>query len=265
MSQEASLKSAVLESSKKVDKKAYNSLKQKVKKLEENNYSRLILFESGNDWYKMAGNSMLIYYYEIAKKRLDLKLNIQPDTDYTQTLFEEGVLSFHGADSLEKKLKRLDILKERRDGGGAIVYELNFKISKEEIGKFHEFLLEDQERAAKILQPKILLHPEIYKKLRHIQKRTFEVVRKMSSFEREYNGLRIAEYAQKMTRYYMSMNNGLLKEKDGWEKICNLCQELVAEISIAMDLKEWRQDVAISIGEEVIETRRECEKRLKSI
>ena len=44
----------------------YEKVKGKVKELEEKNFSRLVLFSSGSEWFKMGGNSLLIYKYVIA-------------------------------------------------------------------------------------------------------------------------------------------------------------------------------------------------------
>ena len=84
---------------KKRRREEYSRVKAEVKKLEDNNFSHLIMFGSGKDWYKMGGNSLYIYYYEIAKKILGLKPNIQPDTDYSSTIFKEGLISFRGVES----------------------------------------------------------------------------------------------------------------------------------------------------------------------
>ena len=242
-------------------KQKYEKVKAEVKRLEEKNFSHLILFRSGEEWMKMAGNSLLIYYYLIAPT-INVKPNLQPDTDYTETIFPGGVLSFRGTAALEKKLKKADVLKGKKEAGELVVYELNFRASTEEIEKCRGEMKYDQERALSVLRPATVLAPDIYDSLRHIQKRVFEVVRKMSVFERDYNGNLIAEYSRKMIKYYMMINNGAIEEPEGWKKILETDTLLIMEIVFATELKEWRQDVAISIGSELIEVKRAVERRL---
>ena len=242
----------------------YEKVKGKVKELEEKNFSRLVLFSSGSEWFKMGGNSLLIYKYVIAPI-LKLKPVIQSDTDYTKTIFEGGLLSFRGVEAIRKKLEKAKVIKEERAGGETVVFELNFSVSKEQMKGFAEEAKYEQERALTILRPPIILVPLIYDRIRHVQKRVFETVRKMSIYERDYNGLLIAEYSRKMAKYYMMINNGMMNEREGWEKILETNNMLMIEIAFAAELKIWRQDIAISVGAELIEIRRDAEKEIKKI
>ena len=247
---------------KKRRREEYSRVKAEVKKLEDNNFSHLIMFGSGKDWYKMGGNSLYIYYYEIAKKILGLKPNIQPDTDYSSTIFEEGLISFRGVEPLQKKLEKAKVLSDKQVGKNVVMFRLNFSVTKGDIDRFREDFRFERERALTILRPNVVLYPKVYEHIRRVQKRVFEVVRKMSVFERDYNGLLMAEYSRKIAKYYMLLNSRTLSEKDGWKKIYELTNLLIIEISFAAELKEWRQDVAVSIGAELIEIKREAEKRL---
>ena len=249
---------------KKLFRIRYERLKQKIIELEAENYSKLVLFSSGGEWFKMGGNSLLIYKYVIAPM-LNLKPTIQPDTDYMKTQFVGGLISFRGPEAIRKKLERAKVLKEERKGGATIVFELNFSVTEEQLKEFSDEARYEQERALTILKPPVVLVPVIYDKLRHVQKRVFETVRKMSIFERDYNGLLIAEYSRKMVKYYMMINNRMMDEVEGWEKILEANNLLMIEIAFAAELKIWRQDIAISVGAELIEIKRDAEKELRRI
>ena len=248
----------------KAERERYEIVKEKVKKLEEKNFSRLVLFRSGEEWLKMGGNSLLIYYYIIAPK-LKVKPNLQPDTDYTREIFEDGILSFRGVEAIRKKLEKLDVIKAEREGLDSVVFELNFSVSAKEIERLKDELEYEQEKRLTILKPAVVLVPIVYEKLRHIQRRVFETVRKMSIYERDYNGLLMAEYSRKMVKYYMMINNGLLAPKEGYRKIQEVNNLLMIEISFATELKIWRQDVAVSIGAELIEVKREVDLELRRL
>ena len=212
----------------------------------------------------MGGNSLLIYYYEIARKLLKQKPNLQPDTDYTKCIFEDGVLSFHGTDSIEKRLNKVGVLKEKRSGSTSIVYEMNFTVSQERITELRAKLKAEQERAISILRPSAILVPEIYEQLRHILKRIFECVRKMNAFERDFNGLVMTNCARDMLKSYRMINSGLIDEKAGWSAIYEKADYLIYELSFTSDLRIWRQDVIVSIGADIIQLKRLLEKKLEA-
>lgn len=243
------------------DRIRYEEIKAAVKKLEEKNYSRLILFRSGKDWYKMGGNSMLLYKFSIAPQ-LKLRVNIQPDTDYTKTVFEEGIVSFRGVDSLRNRIMDLGKLRTESKKGGVVVFELNFVTPQRQIDEFREILGQDQERALAVLKPDIVLLPEVYGKIRYIQKRIFETVRKMSTYERDYNGLIMAEYSRQMMKYYMMMNNEMIDETEGWEKLLTAVNLLIIEVTFVTELKVIRQDIGVNIGAELIDIRHAVERKL---
>ena len=248
----------------KQQKELYAQVKKEVKELEEKNYSRLILFRSGREWFKMGGNSLLIYYFDIAQDKLNDKPTIQPDTDYTDVLFEQGIISFRGGESLEKKLKKAGVFKNVRfaHNNETIIFELNFSLNEEEMIKRRKELHSVQDRAMTILKPTVLLVPLVYDRLRRVQKRTYETVRKMTDVGRDYNGKLIGEYSRMMMKYYLMINNGTITEKEGWQKILDSANMMMIEISFATELGEWRQDVGISIGAEIVEIKREVEKIL---
>lgn len=238
----------------------YDRVKAEVKRLEQSNFSRLILFRSGAEWFKMGGNSLLIYYFDIARKILSLKPNIQPDTDYSKTIFEDGILSFRGMEGIEERLRKAEVMESKKVGKQTVVFQLNFKVSKEDLKGLREELREERERALAVLRPASILYPEIYKNIRHIQKRLFEVVRKLSAFEREYNGDLMADYSRKIAKYYLMINNGMSPEKEGWAKILELIKHLMIEIMFASELGEIRHDVIVSVGAELVEVRRQIER-----
>ena len=246
------------------DKVKYNDLKAAVKKLEEKNYSRLILFKSGKDWYKMAGNSLLIYKNSIATQ-LKVRVNIQPDTDYTKTIFEEGIVSFRGTDGLKKRLEEAGRLRAMNEVKNLVVFDLNFVTAQRQIEEFRRNLLDEQERSLAVLKPDIVLLPEVYGKIRYIQKRIFETVRKMSVYEREYNGLVMSQYSREMTKYYMMMNNEMISEEEGWKKVLEMANLLIIEVTFVTELKVIRQDVGVNIGADLMDVRHAAERKIEKL
>lgn len=248
------------ESSNKQNVRAkYDDLKLAVKRLEEKNFSRLIVFQSGKDWYKMAGNSLLIYKNEVVPK-IKMKANVQPDTDYTNTIFEEGVISFRGEESIRERIEKAKLLKNVTKKSGVIVFDLNLVVSTKQMETYRRELKDDKERAMAILKSNIVLNPETYGKIKYVQKRIFETVRKMSVYERDYNGMVMADYSRKMMEMYMMMNNEMVSEKEGWEEILRLANLLLMEVTFVTELKVVRTDVGVNLGAELTDIRKAAQK-----
>ncbi len=246
----------------KEERALYEKVKSEVRMLEDRNFSRLILFDSGKGWYKMVGNSLLIYYYEIMGKYFRNRPNIQPDTDYTKTIFEEGVLSFRGVEGISKKLKKVNALKETRTGKNTVVFELNFELTRANMQDLRNELKLERERALGVIKPKINVNPKMYDMIRRCQRRIFETVRKTSAFEREYVGMDVVQESRKMMKVYLLLNENMISEDEAWRRIFEIANNLVMEIVMIVELKTWRQETAVSIGAELIKIKREAEKLL---
>lgn len=240
----------------------YEALKKTVKEREEENTSRLFLFNTGDDWYKMSGNSLLIFTYKIAPK-IPLKPNILPDTDYTKTIFDEGLISFHGIEALKKRLEKVDVLKEIKKSNDLVVFELNFSVTEKQLKEFKELLKEDQERVVSILKPEIVLAPMLYTKMRHILKRTFEITRKMPTYSRQMFGEKMLFFAKEIVSTYLLMNKDQISEKKGWLDISKMTEKLQVEMAVAVELKVLDQNSAVSVGGELIEMKKMLKKELK--
>jgi len=234
------MKEQLSRASKQSARQRYDKLKAEVAKLEQQNFSRIVAFKSGTsgEWYKIGGNSMLIYYYEVCQKILNVRPNIQPDTDFSTTNFETGVICVRGLETLEKRLVRAEVLKEKRVGkSGVVVFVLKITVPEPVVQKLREETLEAQERALAVVRPKATLDPEVYNILRHLQKRMYEEARKMTDFEREYVGLEAARVSREMTEAYFAMSAGLEVGTAGWTKIYELAHQLLVFLSFMTDLK----------------------------
>lgn len=239
----------------------YEILKQQVKELEKKNFSKLLLFHSGQDWYKMTSNSLLIFVNKIAPK-LSGKPNILPDNDYTKTTFSEGYVSFHGIETIKKRLEKLDVLKDFRKTEDAAVFELNFSVSETEMKEFRRKLFDDQERAVSLLRPELSIEPKFYTKFRHILRRSFEATRKMPVYEREMFGKKILDLAEELVDIYLSINKSATSEVSGWKKIDEMIDSLMTKITIATELEVMDKNSALAIGEDLIELKKDLRRKL---
>ena len=240
----------------------YAVLKKSVENYETTNFSTLMLFKSGKDWYKMAGNSLLIYKYKIAPLA-GHRINVLPDNDYTDVIFDEGIVSFRNIDALKERLEKTNVYKSTLVGRETIRFGLNFVIEPEEIAELKRQLVNDQEKAASLLKPEIVMMPQAYTKMRHVMKRTYELTRKMNIIDRDCGGRKMMGHAKDMVETYLLMNKNIVPEKEGWEKLLELAEKLQTEIVIGVELKYITQKSAISVGEELISLKRTLKNRIK--
>ena len=242
----------------------YAALKKRVFDFEQTNFSNLILFSSGKDWYKMSGHSLLIYKYKIAPIT-EYRVNILPDTDYTDVIFDEGVVSFRNLDSLQKRLEKSGVFKNILTGGGTAKFELNFTVKPEEIEEWKELLVAEQEKAIALVKPEIIIMPQAYTKMRHVLKRTYEVTRKLNVIERECGGRAMMDYAKQIVETYLLMNKKMIPEEEGWQKMLELAEMLQAEIAMGVELKYLTPKAAVGIGEDLISLKRTLNNRIKKL
>ncbi len=226
-------------SSLRTSRKLYDATKNKVIELEKQNTSRIIAFQSDakGEWYKIGGNSLLLYYFEICQKILNLHPTIQPDTDFSSASFPEGVICIRGLTALEKRLSRAQVLKAKRAGGHTVVYELSISLPLETLDKLRTDLIASREQALSVVRPKITLDPEAYDYIRRLERRTYEEVRKLSPFDRDFIGSEATRFAHRMTVVYFDMNAGLTDESSGWAEIYAIARRLSYDLNTLTDLK----------------------------
>ena len=59
-----------------------------------------------------------------------------------------------------------------------------------------------------------------------------------------------------MTKSYMMLSEGMLSTANCWKSILNSINYLIFDLTFAVDLKQIRQDIAVSIGSEVIDLKK---------
>lgn len=208
-------------SSLRASRQLYDAVKTKVIELEKQNTSRIIAFQSDakGEWHKIGGNSLLLYYFEVCQKILNLHPSIQSDTDFSAATFPEGVICVRGLNVLEKRLTLAQVLKEKRVSKRVVVYELNISLPLETLNELRANLIKSREEALAVVRPKSSLDPEAFSYIRHLDSRIYEEVRKLNAFDRECLGLETCNLTHAMFTTYYEMNDGLTSEPTGWQKI----------------------------------------------
>lgn len=118
--------------------KTYVEYKRKLMVFEESNFGNLALLCSTHGFYKMFGNSLYFYAFDIAPK-LNLDARVYSDGDY-EDKSEAGVISVRDIKALTEALAKLKIkpatMKDKT--GNLVIFRLPWKYTKEELEKFIE-------------------------------------------------------------------------------------------------------------------------------
>ena len=232
--------------------------RERIRRLEERNFSRLILAKGrnakGEEIYNMGGNSVLIYNFMVKPKLKEAEEGKMFAGDF----YVKEITKFR------RSLERADVLRAEREWLDLFMFELNFFTPEKKLEEFREnFRVEREKR--EVLKPAVILVPVLYERLRYIQREIFKAVEEMTSLGRDYNGRLILDYARRMIKYYMMINNGFLSAKEGYKKILEINNLLTIELSFAMELKTIPARTAIKLGIELVEVKRGIDMELKKI
>ena len=222
----------------RVEKVRYEAIKSHVYEWESHNYDKLILFKSRGEggWYKMGGNSAIIYHYEIAPK-LGRKSNLNIDLDYFSK-FSNGVVSIRGIETLTKELETIGVKMIENKNDDVIIFKLKTRLSKQQI----EVLLGIEEEKIKqinrLVLPKGPTNPDLYRQLRDLLKRLCELCRKAGAPDRDI-------FMTEMARRSKLMMEGYFALAQGRKDVGKVKKELVAHAEILLVDMQMISDLRI--------------------
>lgn len=135
-------------------------IKSSAMKFEQTNDHHLLLFDSTDNFAKIAGHSVLYYTLTIAD-RIHRRYSVKNDSDeYYRS--EEGIVSIRSIESLEVQLADIDIFPDRALSTSELhFYKLPRTYTDEQIAKFRDKSEQDVERITSIILPSSPI-PELY-------------------------------------------------------------------------------------------------------
>lgn len=135
-------------------------IKSSAMKFEQTNDHHLLLFDSTDNFAKIAGHSVLYYTLTIAD-RIHRRYSVKNDSDeYYRS--EEGIVSIRSLESLEVQLAEIDIYPDRALSTNELhFYKLPRTYTDEQIAKLRDKSEQDVERITSIIIP-VSPIPELY-------------------------------------------------------------------------------------------------------
>ena len=237
-------------------KQEYKAAKRAALAAEVTNIDKLMLVGSGNDWWKMGGNSLLIYAYYICPK-LGITANVVADTDYGKDIFADGIISFRSLEKLEKSLTELKLLKGKKILGAKAVFELNKKFTRKELDSYLSARHEEDEKAYSLIRPTIIIRPMIGGRIRSVLGNIHFGVKNMQGFDRDIYGSDILRPCIDMEHIYLSMNKNLIPESTGWPQILRDIDEIQLRLTIAIELKAIKKNYVLESWGDLVDLRKE--------
>lgn len=219
-------------------------IKAEVLKFEKTNVNRIVLWRCTGTFWKMGGNSALIYKERIAKR---LKMTRLPrlvnDTDFFSK-FKTGVISIRDINALEKRLKQLKIYPViwQKD---YVSFDLGYSLSEAEINALKKLDRTRREQINQIIAPKVT-YPDVYSKLKIVQVDIYYMVSGMDHIGRELVGGSMVQKMRFVMNRYFLMTNGEIAEKEGltqmYEGVCDLIYRLgeILELGLAETTRALR-------------------------
>lgn len=135
-------------------------IKAKVMEFEQTNDHHLLVFDSTDNFSKIAGRSVLFYTLTIAD-RIHRRYSVKNDSDdYSRS--EDGVVSIRAIEQLELQLAEINIFPDRKLSTDELhFYKLPKVYNDEQIAKLRDRSHQDIERITSIILPASPI-PELY-------------------------------------------------------------------------------------------------------
>ena len=231
--------------------KVYVEYKRKLMVFEANNFGNLALIRSTHGFYKMFGNSLYFYAFDIAPK-LNLDARVYSDGDYEEKS-EAGVISVRDIEALAKALAKLKIkpVATKDKTGNLVIFKLPWKYTEGELQKYVDQNTYKLHKYNHVIMAENTI-PVLYLNLNDLLKACYENVRRLEPVARETLGNYVVEMVAEMIRIYIETTNGRIGEVEALKNIWTRLNRVKAQVKILADLKLWNARTYARIGEILI-------------
>lgn len=153
-------------------------IKATAMEFEQTNDHHLLLFDSTDNFSKIAGHSVLFYTLTIAD-RIHRRYSVKNDTDdYSRS--DDGVVSIRALEQLEIQLAEINIFPDRKLSTTELhFYKLPKVYSPEQIAKLRDKSHQDIERITSIIVPKSPV-PDLYNNILELNRLLYYNCRRIS-------------------------------------------------------------------------------------
>lgn len=154
-------------------------IKERAMNFEQSNNRYILLFASSQNFYKMAGNSVLFYAQDLSSR---LGRRVEPRTDRDDYFSSEfGTVSIRDLTRLTKQFQELGILlDEEKSDNELLFFKVKRAYSKLKINQFAEAAKRDAQDLINLISTENPL-PELYLQINELDKNIYYSVHRISS------------------------------------------------------------------------------------
>ena len=239
------------------EREKYLKLKKFALEREKENYSKLFIIHEKGEWWKMVGNSAIIFHYELAK-RAGMRSKLLDDSDF-DLKSEDGIVNIKNITDLDAKLNSISIhpLEIKPDYR---IYNIGKKYTPSEIEMLKKTKELERGKVNKIILPKTVF-PEFYMSLRELLLRVYFSTRIFEPYVREIIGKPMVEKVVELVREYSFMASGEgLDEIEYLDLADDSVKWIIAQMTIVSELRVMEPEKIYRILQSAEKLKRSIEK-----
>lgn len=251
-----------------LDRNAYRAAKRELIGLEEENTGEIMLQKCAGegDWFEVADNSALIYYYYVCQVLKIKGIRFEDDYDSFYEQYRIGRIRVRGADTMRNRLQKVGLYDGEHIVHGRIVFPLLKPLTKERMKILRE---KEAKRRLKLNQTIAVeqLDPLFYRDLSMLLKTLHHnCSSKMNKATSQTNGERIMTLVDGVMETYLHMADLPKSRQDevieDWKEMRHKLYHLKYEIQILEIARIWSLETCLRAFEAVIQLKKLAEKNL---
>lgn len=228
---------------------------------EQTNNRSLVVFYSGEGWWKMGGNSALFYAHLVAP-RLSIKASLKPDRDF-YFKFIDGIVSIKDFSGLKRNLKTMKILPKEETELWTI-FDLGFKVSKAELDNIHNIREDRINQVNQIVQAK-KLYPSIAALGRKIAKALYTKANHATPVDREIIMNRLTQIAfENVVQIYL-ISTETLPPVETLQTVVKRNEKLKAYLMLMMEITAFEPEDILALEADLVDMNTQIKTELKKL
>lgn len=232
----------------------YRRTKRFVITLENDNYDRVIAFPAEDgEWYRLGDMSALIYACELGP-RAGKKVKLHVDTDKSVELFDY-VVHLHDIKVFIETMGKVGLTEYELFQDKVYIFKLKKKYTKDDRRKLIRQATAARDELKNLVVTKALF-PKFYGRLVQILPVFYAKAKKMDPFTQKHIGDRMIDNLLKINSAYVDITRGKLEAGPGMRAIADVCDTIMKEILLLVDLRVLDMTAGTRLGGEIDELKR---------
>lgn len=228
----------------------YLKRKEEVMLIEPDNYDKLYLVKTHDDWgYKMFDHSALFYKYWAAPK-FGGAPRLKMDTDFSFRT-RDGVCAVRAMDSFNENMRHIGVKLAENQDNMILIYQLPVKLTEEDVKKIRKSDQLKWDKANSLIDVPPSLMPSLNKELKETETILFNQIRKMQKPARVLVGDEMMVLIRKMMTHFLMAMKGRDDVLKMLERIYYDSYKLESMMVTVMNEKLVDVDTAFKMAEKI--------------